>query len=399
MRPPTGRVLAWTLSALAGLCVLTGCGPREFEPYAIAVGKVIVEGSDPAEPVAGADVVLAGVRATPEMRGEAVGTGLAAGTADDGSFVINPIPLTRLDVFISVSRDGYRTFDTDLNLQKSGDLTIELTVVEDELQAGTINGSTVDFETGEPLAQIEVKAIVESGGLVVDEQKAHTALDGLFQISGIPVGEAVIQASIEGYIPARETVLVLPSQASNRFVELQLAPGTLRVTLAGRVFDIETQEPVEGAIIGTDESTDTTVSSADGTFELPGVLVGDRIINASRPGYDPLFLTIVVLAENAPLELGMAPASDDPPVPVFTIGGTITVQSTTDASGVSVVLVNSGGDVVGRLTTESNGRYGFFVPAGTYTVRATLPGFGAQEATVSILPGESRDGVDFTLVP
>jgi hypothetical protein len=76
----------------------------------------------------------------------------------------------------------------------------------------------------------------------------------------------------------------------------------------------------------------------------------------------------------------------------------VTLEGSADYSGVEVVLVDSLGGVAGRFTTKVDGRYGFFVAAGAYTVRASTPDYQPGEASVSILPGEIRDGVNISLV-
>jgi len=262
-----------------------------------------------------------------------------------------------------------------------------------------VNGQLTDSSTAEPLAQIAVTATVERLGTVVDEQTAHTSNEGKFQISGIPVGETTITATLEGYIPAEDVVTVLPGQGSNRFVNLKLTPGTARVAVRGTVVDVKTREPLAGALVAVDESTDTATTDSAGAFTLPSVLVGVRTFSATLQGYDPAYVATLILAENDPVQIQMSSLSEDPPPPAYNIGGNVTVDGRASAAGVTVVVTAVGdSSPAARFAIETGTWYGVLVPAGEYVVRASLPAFEAAETTVTVLPGEVRGDVDLALV-
>jgi len=375
---------AGALAVCLALCALGGCAPREFQTYAVAIGRVVVYGTDPAEPVADAVVVL---------------SGLQTRTDAEGGFRFDDIPVESMNTYLTVSRDGYRTIDEGLNLQSAGDLVVALHAVADELQAGTINGQLTNSSTDEPLAQIPVTATVERLGTVVDQQTAHTSSEGKFQISGIPVGETSVTATLEGYIPAKQVVTVLPGQGSNRFINLKLTPGTARVPVRGTVVDVKTREPLAGVLVAVDESTDTATTDSAGAFTLSSVLVGVRTFSATLQGYDPAYVSALILAESDPIQIQMSSISEDPPPTAYNIGGNVTVEGLASAAGVTVVVTPVGASSpAARYIIERGTWYGVLVPAGDYVVRASLPGFDAAEVTVSILPGEVRRDVDLTLV-
>jgi hypothetical protein len=67
----------------------------------------------------------------------------------------------------------------------------------------------------------------------------------------------------------------------------------------------------------------------------------------------------------------------NPPGLPNTIVGTITVTGIGNVSGTNVILERNGVQIE-STTTNNEGKYGFYVPVGTYTVRAIRNAF--QEA-------------------
>lgn len=182
--------------------------------------------------------------------------------------------------------------------------------------------------------------------------------------------------------------------------------GRERVTARGRVVDAGTSQPVAGARVrfaGREAAT-----SADGSFVLVEVAYDPDGLNAffglegtvDASGYLPLTFTPSSPAVRGTVDLGdlalSRPGEDTPPpVPANLFGRILPPER---AEG-TVVELSSGESVIRRFTVGSDRRYGFFVPAGTYRLRAFHPRFGLS-APEEIVTLESPDQViarDLTL--
>jgi len=386
---PTPSLRLRRAAVLAGLCLglvwwAPCCSVNVGDTIAIATGRVRESGTE--APIEGAFVVLAGYERVTDADGMFMIEGLVVPESGEGTF--------------SVSRDAYRTFDGEFLFDAPGDLIIDLEPVPNVQLAGTLDGSVHGATGGDPVAgaEITVKSIV--GTSIVDEQTTHTSALGNWQVSGVGIGLARVEAVVDGYLPAQVDVEVAPGQASNRFLALEVIEGTSRVTIAGRVFDIETQEPIVGAVIGDDESDRTVLTDAQGAYTLTEVLVGNRTFSATAEGYDPAFVSLLVLAEPGPVNIGMASASDTPPPPAGTVAGTVTVTGAESNAGVGMNLRDAAsGALLEHTTTDASGACGFLVKPGAYKLEAVLSGYATATVTVTYVFGAPVQDIHLTLQP
>lgn len=361
-----------------------GCAPTVGEQWAIASGTVTESGTG--APIEGAFVVLAGHEAYSDAQ---------------GAFLIDRIPVPDGgESSITVSCDRFRTYDETFLFDAPGDLNVQLTPVTNPAASGTLDGMVRNDATEAAIAGAEVAVRVMSGIQVLDEQKAHTSLQGNWQVSGIPIGDVVIQAVADGYLPTEQTTTVLPGRASNPLVVLDLTEGTARVTVTGRVFDVESGEPIQGATVVDDREEATGATAEDGTYVLTEVLVGQRTFRANAEGYDPSFVTALILADPAPVDIGMARAAGDPPGPPGTIAGTVTLKGADTHEGVRVVLRDRVTNVVvGSLETDGTGAFAFLVRPGSYTLSFTKDGYGPQTLDIDLLFGLPQRDIAVELLP
>jgi len=374
-------------SAVAALCAaaaLPGCsGPGVDPQYAIASGLVSEAGTD--APLKGAFVVLGGEEAT---------------TGEDGTFLIERIVIPEdKQSTLTVSCDKYRTYDEVFRFDAPGDLKVSLEPVADPEATGTVDGVVRDDATELGLGEAEITVRLLIGGDVIDTQKAHSSNAGNWQVSGIPIGTANVQGIAPGYLPAEADVEVEPGRASNPIVYLDLVEGTRRVTVTGQVFDVETREPVAGVAVSQDEGDASGVTDETGAFALENVLVGQRTFRANAEGYDPAFVTVLILADPPPLSIGIAKASGEPPSPPGTIAGKVTVQGAETNAGVSLVLRDRFDAIVARATTGETGGFGFLVLPGTYTLTAALTGYAQAQVEVTYAFGDPVTDLELVLVP
>jgi hypothetical protein len=381
-----GRFLCPPL-ALAGLALaaaLQSCAPTVGEQWAIASGQVSEAGT--AAPIDNAFVVLAGHEVYSD---------------EDGSFFIERIPVPEdPESVVTVSRDRFRTFDAAFRFDAPGDLQVQLQPVSNPAASGTLDGTVRNDVTEEGIQGAEVTVRVESGIQVLDEQTAHTSMQGNWQVSGIPIGEVVVEAVADGFLPASETVNILAGRASNPLVVLDLTEGTSKVEVAGRVFDVESREPIADAVITDDREEATATSDADGNFVLTDVLVGQRTFRANADGYDPSFVTTLILADPDPLTIGMAKASGDPPPSPGTIAGTVTLAGAESPEGVRVILKDgASGATIDALDTDETGAFAFLVGPGGYSLTFLVDGYEPVTLEVDLEFGIPQRDIAVTLEP
>lgn len=173
----------------------------------------------------------------------------------------------------------------------------------------------------------------------------------------------------------------------------------------GTVIDLETQNPIVGALVTISGRADVTDSSGD--FLVTGLNNGPQTLTASAEsqGYLPTSVEVDVQGATALLApIQLVPLSPGPPPPPGTITGTVTLNGSLPPGGtITVEAVNqaAGPPPVGSATLTAPGAYGLLVPGGAiYTVTASATGFQPDSQTVA-LPnlGDTASGVDFTLSP
>lgn len=372
------------LACLAAALAAAGCAPTVGEQWAIADGTVVESGTG--APIDGAFIVLAGYEVYSD---------------DLGGFFIDRIPIPKdPESTLTVSRDRFRTYDAPFLFSAPGDLRIQLTPVTNPDASGTLDGLVRNDASEEPIPGAEITVRIMSGIQVLDEQRAHASSLGNWQVSGIPIGDAVVQAVADGFLPDEEVVTVLPGRASNRLVVLDLTEGTARVQVSGRVFDVESGEPIRGATVTDDREEATGTTDADGKYVLPDVLVGQRTFRANAEGYDPSFVTALILADPGPVEIGMARAAGEPPPSPGTIGGRVTLRGAETHDGVRVVLRDRTTDtIVGAMDTGETGDFAFLVPPGSYALSFLKGGYQPAALEIDLEFGLPQRGIRVELAP
>ncbi len=184
-----------------------------------------------------------------------------------------------------------------------------------------------------------------------------------------------------------------------------------KANVKGTVVRNDTFAPVQGATVQI--SGQSMVTGADGVFQFTNLPTGLGISNSTvsiglikASGFEdkPISLGGLVLGPSPPVnDLGQIPITlpvGGTPPPPANIKGKVTVQGLTDLSGTIVTLVKkSDGSTVTSQTTKSDGLYGFFVVADTYTVQVSHPGFTNQQQDITLARPDQVQVKDFALVP
>jgi hypothetical protein len=169
-------------------------------------------------------------------------------------------------------------------------------------------------------------------------------------------------------------------------------------SISGTVVDLDTQNPVQNALVEVSGSSDTT--SASGAFQVTGLLNGPQTLTASanNQGFLPASAQVDVQGATAlPAPIQLPRASTGPPPPPGTITGT--VSGTVPPLGVTVEAINKATSVpMDSVTLLAPGAYGLLVPgAATYTVRASGTGVLLEQDVALPNLGDTASGVNFAI--
>lgn len=217
-------------------------------------------------------------------------------------------------------------------------------------------------------------ASVTIGGVTVltrtrDNADANNNV-GTFSMTNIPNGSSVATITPVGQSP--QTVAFEPSITSGDNGELELFINIGQVR--GRVL-LPNGQPATNAFVTVAATGETKSVNANGTFLISLVPVGETQVFAVQGTASGSKTTNV---NTGLTEIGDVVLVDDPnpnpPGLPYTIGGTVTVTGVGTPAGTQMILFRNGVQIEATVT-DSSGFYGFYVPPGTYSIRAIRGGF------------------------
>jgi hypothetical protein len=244
----------------------------------------------------------------------------------------------------------------------------------------SIVGRVVDIGTTGPVTPAPT---IRIGGL----SETANSSDGSFSIdAAFGSTSAIVDASGAGY-----GTWSFPVPNTTDAIDLgDLYVGPQRVTVRGTVRNAITNDPIANALLTFAGRSALTNSS--GQFSMPEVAYS----NTSQTGFWGVFgraeatgfFASEFSANGQTASSGvvtvddvlLVPATDDPPGFPYNIYGQVLPSAT--GGGLTVEL-RQGGSAVRTVTSSPNGTFYFWVPAGTYTIRAIKSGSFA-ESNVSL---------------
>ncbi len=264
-------------------------------------------------------------------------------------------------------------------------------------------GDDVDLDTlyGEPLVLTE-RQLVVSGTVLTPElapvwhatvsatkdeetETAYTDASGNYALNLSP-GTWTLKASKDGYSSQPPVTLELLDHDVAQDFELTPRANVL----SGQV--LSGGEPLEGATVRATPGSGTPVEAqtdAFGSYNL-SLPQGDYTVNAQKDGY--------ATSEDKTFSLGLGETVTGVDFELTPLTAWIE-GTTTDAAGEALADVHvSNGD--NETISAEDGSFRLGVPPGTHTLRAEKTGYiTPQPATVSVGPGQTVTGVDFSLAP
>ena len=326
---------------------------------------------------------------------DSTGAGLAGVAVSDGT------RSTLSDASGNYSISGVPAGSYTLTPNKSGytftPATIAVTVSDANL-AGQNFAGTVIPNTYTVSGQIRDGGGNPIAGVILTDgtRSAFSDASGSYTIAGVPAGSYTLTPARQGYtfFPATRSVTVTTGNLTGEgFLAIAL-PSTF--TIAGQVLDSR-GNPLAGVVIS--DGSRTTISGANGAYQLTGAPPATYTVTPSKRGYrfDPPSRSVVLSTENAAGQNFSAAAE---PLAAGALAGVVFEdrnfngrQEAGEPGIASVPITRLQHDSEqARTTTDGSGVYSFagLVP-GSHTVRITLPsGYaatGASEQTVNIVSG------------
>lgn len=234
-----------------------------------------------------------------------------------------------------------------------------------------------------------------------------TAADGTFTVASAPSTATTITITATGSAKLVQALPTLKANAVNNIGDVFLSDTGYTAEVTARVVRSDTLAVIPGASVLL--SGRATTTAADGTFSITGLPVG-----LGTTPVDAGVIKVTGLEDKAiriDLPLGASPPINDlgdiqvsPPVgPIpggpYNIRGTVSLTGTTDFSNTTVSLRSAGGVVLDEMTTGTDGSYGFWMPAATYTVAVSHAGYTGQSKTVILTRPDVPVTAGFTLSP
>ncbi|MEI2325688.1 carboxypeptidase regulatory-like domain-containing protein [Priestia megaterium] len=304
-------------------------------------------------------------------------------TNENGQYVVQGLPSDTYTVFASASnyieqqqtaliREGEFVF-VPVNFQLSR-----------VTRFGTITGQVTNSKTQQPIQGALVEALNAQGKVV---STTRTDESGNFTITGLLPGAYTLRVSAEGFTLYTEQVIVTAGDTT--LVSIPLTPKVNVGAIVGIVTNSETNQPIQGArvvVLNGENVVAVGYTDEQGNFIITGIPVGTYIILATAPGFNSESKSVIV------------EAGETIPVPPFNLtaisnAGSITGRVIDQRTGKPIqgatVFVLKGKDVVAVGYTDEQGNFIITgVPAGTYIILATAPGFNSESKSVIVEAGE-----------
>ena len=196
-------------------------------------------------------------------------------TSDEGLFEFTDLDSGEVEIQATLS--GYITQSKSLEIGVGDDFTVDFILQKEELQ-GTVMGTVMDGDTGEP---------VENALISIGDGKfsATTSRLGEYIIQDIPAGSLTLKVSKVGYRETTQTI-ELTSESTLRINVKLFQKGD--VSINGRVIDSVGFKPVNGATIqifnagGFHEIRET---STDGQFSFLSLTPGKYVVEIEASGF------------------------------------------------------------------------------------------------------------------
>lgn len=347
-------------------------------------------------PIAGAHI-----RAYNEERGVGLKRYFEATSKEDGTYAFTGLPTGRYIVesdAVGYVREFWQEADslrnaTLVTMESGKDVSgIDFTLST----GGKIAGLVTDAATGLPIADAQIELLARSGRLTLI---GRSDAQGLYTIGGLPTGSYLVGARIKGYmtqwydsVATRREALPAAVTAPNTTagIDFELTPlDPLPRSISGLVAEDTTGVPIENARIlaipvRAKARPRLALTGADGSWVIRGLSAGQYVLLIDAVGYKGEFydnvrswkeakvLEVIAGQEVTGIEIGLAPQS----IGAYKVAGKVVDESGAPVEGALVSVANEE-TVVASVVTAEDGTYSAAdLPADSYALTASVPGYG-----------------------
>lgn len=196
-------------------------------------------------------------------------------------------------------------------------------------------------------------------------QTDTTDTNGNYQVSNIPYGSYLIEASKTGFNNYSATISI-GDVTKTHDISIASSGYTPKMTISGYVYYAGTTIPVAGVVVSIANNTFTT--SSDGAYSLQNITPGNYTLTAKKEGYDDYSASLEISAKNITKDIFVTSASY-----THTLTGLVTDANDKPISGIAVTVLNADNKPSNlNDTTDANGHYQIAsVPQGSRTVKFT----------------------------
>lgn len=288
-------------------------------------------------------------------------------TSSDGKFFFEGLRNGSYALYIADS--NYAPLQTTLNFS-GNDIDLGTLRLNKNVNAtiSTLTGVIKDKQTGEP---------IEGAVITVGDKQSITDSMGAYTISSIEAGSYEVSISKAGYLQNERSVNIPANTILYYNTSLNTIDFTIEATVKGQVIDKNTTSPLAGVQVTLQGvSSQSIVTTANGTFSFSKLGQGDYTLTISKDGYRAVTSTIQV-NETTIYDYGSIVLSPiDLADTSVTLQGTVTqTPENMPLEGVTISVGNH------SATSDSLGKY-------------TLAGLIAEDMNITA----SKDGYTSVLV-
>jgi len=300
-------------------------------------------------------------------------------TDESGNYVIKTVEPGQYQVV--AAKIGFDTITVDVTVSAGAVTVADFILVsqnsKDSVKYGQISGAIFNSRTFTPIDKVNLVTVPATSSITSDNF-------GKYVFENVLPGEYVIKAEKAGFDTTSVSVTVFAgkvAEADIYLTESDTAGLATTGTILGIVKDSQTLSAIKGAVVNTDPSTSSVVTSDDGSYKFANVEPGDYTIEIYKAGYQSSTAKVTVVA-------GQATRADF-----------ILVSETGSIEGVVMDALTlrplKGANIqtvpaTYSITTDSLGRYKLSnLPPADYSVKANMAGYKEASLDVVVTAGNT----------
>lgn len=157
-----------------------------------------------------------------------------------------------------------------------------------ETKLGSIFGTVTDYVTGDPVSNANVR--LNPGG-----ETTLTGSDGSYQFNDVANGNYSLSLSKNGYVDLDDDYVIEIENGNSVHRDLRLKQEVFGA-ISGTVVDLETGEPIAGALVTLSPGGMNIYTGDDGRFEFLDLDARQYTVTAQKTGYITNRKTVMLVA-------------------------------------------------------------------------------------------------------